>query len=414
MATLPAPVEVLRGIYLGVLTGVLPAVLAFGFGFAFRYVTGVTIPSFAVIGLGLALAGVNGGLLALVDPSITGSANSVALMTAVVVISMLSLYTHALGDRLGESAPRRLSLASLRSATVSADVVDLVGGRGEVAVTVAGEVRDLEGYPTLPDSLRADLGEVEWRFPADLPIDELESRMAERYRTTFDLQDVTVSIDRRGRAVVAAAPPTAGVSDRLETGTRAASVEALIPSGVARGDAVSVLLDGAVLEGTVVSARSADRTPATQEGDGGAVASPDSDVPPDRSVPTPRAPTTTGGWGRITVALDPAGARTLLAADEAAVVIDSRGSRSEFELVSFLRHAGQRLARLTVRPGGPLDGATLAEADLREEYGVAVLAVRGPSGWVVGPRGETTLEGDVELFVAGRREGLRRVREAVA
>jgi hypothetical protein len=256
MATFSIPLEVLRGMYLGILTGVLPALLAFGFGFLFRYVTGVSIPAFAVIVLGLALAGVNGGLLAIVDPSITQSANSVALMTAVVVVLMLSLYTHSLGDRLAATVPRHFSFRSIRETTISADVVDFVGGRGEVRVSVVGEVRDMEGYPPIPEPLRDALGAVQWRFPADLPIEELEARMAERFRTEFELQAVEVAIDARGRANVAAAPPHSGVSRRLDSGMRAVSLDALVPTGVARGETVTVLTDDATVDGIVVSARS--------------------------------------------------------------------------------------------------------------------------------------------------------------
>lgn len=56
------PVEVLPGLYLGILTGIIPALVAWAFGFAFEYVTGVTVPAFGVVVLAVAIAGVNGGL----------------------------------------------------------------------------------------------------------------------------------------------------------------------------------------------------------------------------------------------------------------------------------------------------------------------------------------------------------------
>lgn len=421
MATPSIPLEVLRGLYLGILTGVLPALLAFGFGFLFRYVTGVSIPSFAVIVLGLALAGVNGGLLAFVDPSITESANSIALMTAVVVVLMLSLYTHALGDRLATTIPRHFSLETIRETTISTDVIDFVGGRGEVHVSVVGEVRDMEGYPPLSESLRAALGAVEWRFPADLPIEELEARMRERYRTEFDLQEVEVTMDARGRASVSAAPPQSGVSGRLQAGQRAVSFEALVPTGVARGEAVTVLAGERAVEGRVVSARSGEtptETPVEPTGESDDVATDETDVSdelvsPDLQ-PESRAPTTTGGRGRVTVAVRPSEARDLLDAPDARVVVTSRGSRREFELVSLLRRAGQRLRRITLRSGGTVDGTTLGELAPREQFGVAILAVRNDTGWLVAPRGDASLQAGAEVYVVGTHDGVEQFREAVA
>lgn len=411
MAAPPLPLGIVQGLYLGILTGVIPALLAFGFGFLFRYVTGVTIPAFAVVVLALALAGVNGGLLALVDPTITQSANSVALMTAVVVVLMLSLYTHALGDRLATEVPHHITLKGLRSRTVSADVVELVGGLGEVHVEVVGEVRDMEGYPPLADDLRTSLGAVDWRFPADLPIGELEARMAERYRSEFDLQAVDVSIDERGRAIVVAAPPSSGVSGRLGTGTRAVSLEALVPTGVARGDTVTVVAGDGTVDGTVVSARS-DGAPAEAPSTPDEPGSTD-DAGATQQAPS-RAPTTTGGHGRITVAVPISQSQSLLDAADPAVVVTSRGHRREFELVSLLRRAGQRMRRLTIEADGPLDGVTLGEAGIREEYGVAILAVRGTDRWHIGPRGNVALAGDQEVYAIGSRTDLDRFQEAVA
>lgn len=417
MATLSIPLEILRGMYLGILTGVLPALLAFGFGFLFRYVTGVSIPAFAVIVLGLALAGVNGGLLAFVDPSITQSANSVALMTAVVVVLMLSLYTHSLGDRLATTVPRHFSFRSIRETTISADVVDFVGGRGEVTVSVVGEVRDMEGYPPIPEPLREALGAVEWRFPADLPIEELEARMAERFRTEFDLQAVEVAIDGRGRANVAAAPPHSGVSRRLESGMRAVSLEALVPTGVARGETVTVLTDDSAVDGIVVSARSGGATgerPAKPPSTSVAVADESVDEPTPEFTSPERAPTTTGGRGRITVAVTPGEARRLLDASDARVVVTSRGSRREYELVSLIRRAGQQLRKVTLGADGPFENVRLDEANLRADFGVAILALRTDSEWTVAPGGDTRLRAGTEVYVVGTRDAVERFREGVA
>lgn len=151
----PLPVEVVLGVYLGVLTGIIPALVAWGLGFVFRYVTGVSIPGFGVVVLALAIAGVNGGLLALTDQSVTRQATGPVVVVAILVVLMMSLYAHAKGDAMGASFPRYVSLRMLREQTLSADVVERVGGRGQVRVQVAGGVTDMEGYPPLPDDIRA-------------------------------------------------------------------------------------------------------------------------------------------------------------------------------------------------------------------------------------------------------------------
>lgn len=421
------PVQVLHGIYLGLLAGVVPAVVAFALGFLFRYVVGLTVPAFGVVVLGVALAGVNGGLLAFADPSITGAANAATLVVALLVVTMLTLYTHAVGDRLGADLPRRITLRTLRERTLSADVVDLVGGRSRVTVRVVGGVRDVEGYPPLPEPLRAELRAVAWEFPGDLRLSALAERVADRLRSEFDLQDVAVTVDERGRATVAAAPPAAGVSKRTPPGTRAVSVETLVPTGVARGDEVAVLVGGggedgsgggSRIEGTVVSARSGGAAAAAQQPSGTAAAAgsgdgdrEDGSGPADPPVQPP-APTTTGGEGRVTVAVSRADAEALLATGDAPVVVQSRSTGREYELLGVLRRAGRRVRRVTLADGDPL-GVAASPAGVREEYGVTVLAVRdgadggtGAVGWRVAPDATATLTGGQSLFVAGSRRDL--------
>jgi hypothetical protein len=403
MASLP--VEFLLGLYLGVLTGIVPAVVSWGLGFLFKYATGVSIPGFGVVVLALAIAGASGGLLALNDPSVTGSVLQIRLSVALLVVLMLSLYAHSVGDRMGANLPRRISLSRLTRRSLSTDVVELVGGRGQVRVTVAGAVSDIEGYAPLPADLRAQIRDGEWTFPADVPLAELETRFADRLRTEFDLPEVSVRLDERARATVAAAPPAAGVSKRVPTGKRAVSLSALVPTGLARGDAVRIVADGTVHEGSVVAVRS---------GDGGGAET--------TAVETPEAPAATdggtvadGGEGRVTVAVDRDAAGALLAAPpERLVVVRSRGTHREFELVTLLRRAGRRFRRVAVAPDSALDGTTLGEVAVRDAYGVAVLAVRHEGRWTVAPRGSQGVVAGDEVYVVGAADALARFQEAVA
>jgi len=412
------PIAIIYGIYLGVLTGIIPSLVAGTLGFLFKYITNVTLPGFGVVVLAVALAGINGGLLALADPTILDSANAPTIMTGLLVVMMMSLYAHAKGDQLGASVPRRISLRKLGEQTLSTDLVDVVAGRNEIRIHVVGEIEDIEGYPPLPEDLRAKIRDTDWRFPADLQVSELESRLAERLRTEFDLGDVTVSIDERGRATVAAAPPFSGLSRRVESGRRAVSLDGLVPTGLARGDVVTAVTDSAQVRGPIVSARSstasaepkasAEKKPESPtESKGGAGES-------EAVPPASRAPTTSGGEGQATIAVSRADVTPLLRADSAKLVVESQGTRHEYEVLSLLRRSGKRFRRLTVRAGGALDGVSIGVAKPRETYEVAILAARTASGWQFAPPGTTTLSAGDELFVVGTSAALDRFGEVVA
>ena len=357
--TQSVPIEILLGIYLGVLTGMFPALVSWGLGFIFKYVTGVSIPAFGVVVLALALAGINGGLLALTDPAVVQS--GVRVIVALIVVLMLSLYAHAKGDAMGMTIPRRFSFSRIRDRTLSSDVIERIGVRGEVHIEVVGEVTDMEGYPPLTEATRTEIKTGEWRLPADLPISELESRFAERLRTELDLSDVSVRIDERGRATVIAAPPLSGISKRVPAGRRAVSIDARVPTGLARGDDVTVIADDREIPGTVIAARSTLSTDTTTSND---------DESTDGAVPqSPTTPTTTGGKGRITVAVDRSNASELLSLTRARVVVNARGTRREFELISMLRRAGKRFKKVVVQPGGELAGRSIGDTNARDVYG---------------------------------------------
>lgn len=377
--------DLLLGIYIGVITGFFPALVAWVLGFVFKYFTGVTLPGFGVVVLGVGIAGVQGGLLGLLDPSITASP---ATLVALLVVMMLTLYAHAKGDQMGAEFPRRVTLRSLADKTLSNDVVERIGGYGEVRVT-AGEIRDIEGSPALPVALRNEIHLSEWRFPADLPLPELEKRLEDRLRHEYGLSEVVVVIDEKARADITAAPPIGGVSGRLPSGKRGVTVECLVPSGLARGDEVVVRTGERDVEGVVVSAYS---------GEGG-----EEEVveQPGEHKPVGSAPTTVGGWGRVTVAVQREDAEHLLEADVRRIVVESRGKRREYELVGLLKQAGKRFSKAVVSSGSMLAGKTISEAEIRESYGVGVLALGRNGDWVIGPRGSTRIDVGDELFVVG-------------
>jgi hypothetical protein len=183
---------------------------------------------------------------------------------------------------------------------------------------------------------------------------------------------------------------------------------------MSRGEAVTVVVGDEAVDGTLLSAKS----------DGGGAGRtgpvPDGGTTEGAEPVTTAAPTTDGGEGRVTVGVPRRDAETLLAADRGRVLVRSRGVHRELELLGLLRRGGKRIARVSVRAGGELDGTTLGAASVRETYDVAVLAVRrNPEtdhgrGWVFSPQGETELSASDELFAVGGRSALERFREAVA
>ncbi|ELZ66963.1 TrkA-C domain-containing protein [Haloferax prahovense DSM 18310] len=403
MASLP--VEVVYGLYFGILTGLVPAAVAWLLGFGFRYVTGVTVPGLAVVVLSVAIAGASGGLMALADPTITQSESQVRLTVALLVVLMGSLYAHNRGDAFANDIPRKMSLRKLTERSLSTDVVELVGGRGQVSVTVTGEVGDIEGYPPVPLDIRTSIRNGEWTFPADIPLVELESRFADRLQNEFDLAAVEVRLDERARATVSAAAPVGGLSKRLPTGKRAVSVTALVPTGLARGDEVVVVTDGGTVPASVAGVESVVETPSDADEDE------DEDDAPKAA---PRTPTAVGGEGRVTLAVDRGKVESLLGSDVKRFIVTSRGVRREFELVSLLRRAGKRFSRLSVRAESPLDGVTLGKAGVRDGYGVAVLAVRHGGNWTIAPRGDQEISAGDTLYAVGSRSDLTGFEEAVA
>jgi hypothetical protein len=397
------PVDILLGLYLGALVGVLPALCVWAASFGFRYREGLSLPRGGAVALGLGLAVLTGLVLSVVGEAVLDAAGPFRLALAAGVVVMLSTYAHSKGDRMAAEFPRRLSLSDLRGQALAREKADLIEDGAEVRVRVVGEVTDVDGYPPLSESMRGQLRNAEFELPADLRLSELEARVAERLETIYDLATVDVDIDERGRARVAAAPPFSGLSKRIDGGRHAVTVSGLVPTGIARGDEVTVITPSAQVRGTVVSARS----PGEDDGERPDIEPRSSEDPEDEEVPRPvRTPTTAGGEGQVTVAVTRTDVQPLLRASETKIVVESRDLDREYEVVSMLRRVGHRIQRIAVRSGSRLDGRSLGRTDLREDHDVAVLAVRKPSGWRLAPSGETRLEAGDELFAAGTHENL--------
>ncbi len=399
--------DIALGVYLGLLAGIFPAVVAFALGFGFRYMTGVSIPGLGVVVLAGALAGISGGLLGLVDEEL---AQSSAGITAFLVVLMLSLWAHSQGDKLGATVPRHLTLTGLRQAGLSTDILTRVDSYGQIRIKPVGAIGDIEGYPQLPEETRKTLREGSWKFPAALSIQELETRLAEKLLSEYDLSEVTVSINADGLAEISAAPETGGLSRRVPSGKRAASIGTLLPTGLAVGDNVRLDLASGSVTGEVVSARTGKPETESKEPEPTPT---DVEVKPDGGTETetaeklPHAPTTDGGDGSVTVALSPEQARQVIREETAKVTVQSRGKSREYEALDVLQRDGNQFRLMTVEEDGPFDGVTIGEMSIRDEYNVAILAIRRKTERIVAPRGSARLEAGDELIVTGKADPLK-------
>ena len=404
-------VEAVLGIYLGLLAGLFPAVVSFLLGFSFKYLTGVSIPGLGVVVVAGGLAGISGGLLGLLSPEVT---QSWAGVTALLVILMLSLWAHAQGDKLGAAVPKWLTLKRLGSVGLSTDIRHRVDTYGQVKIRPLGEVDDIEGYPPLPEETREAISSGSWKFPADLSLRELEGKLVEKLTEEFELAEVSVDVSKNGLANIRAAPGLAGLSRRVPSGKRAVSIRTRLPTGLAKGETVTLDLPDKSVVGDVLSARTLDTDGSVSQSTNTPVdATPDGGQVGETTESPPRPQTTTGGDGEVTVAVSSDTARHIVQQDFAKVTVHSRGKSREFEAIDVLQRDGNQFRSLTVNAGGRLEGTTLGEARVRDEYGVVVLAIRRPSERVVSPRGSATLSDGDELIVAGKPEAIGRFEEVI-
>ena len=400
MASLP--VEVLLGISFGLLVGLVPA-FAVGLGsFLAEYYGGYAVPGVAAVLVALPLAGANGYAVGLV--SATATVEEVPrVMIAALVALLLALYANSQGSHLAAELPRDLSQATRAQRTLSAAAIEDVDGSGQVTVRASGEIRDIEGYPSLSPALRRTLKTGAWRLPADLPLSELETRLADRLRSDYELADAAVSIDARGRASVAAAPPARDLAERVPDGWRAVSFSALLPTGLSPGDEVVVDASDATVDGHVLSAR----TDADREGPGADASDDTATVEGTGEGETRKQArsATAGGRGRVTVAVRTSDARAVLGEDEAAVRVTSRGTSHVFEAFSHLERAGQAVRRVR------LDDAS--RAALADDPDLSVVGVRRTDedgrSWQFDPDAVAVEDAD-EAFVVGA-DGSERIRE---
>ncbi len=160
------PVQVLFGLYLGALTGVVPALVAWTLGFVFRYVTGVSVPGFGVVVLCVAIAGVQGGLLGLLDPAI---GQSPIIVVALVVVMLSSQYAHAKGDSMGATFPAESDFGSYAKTACRATSSSASGGSDRSACERRATSATSRGIRRFPTTSERPSPRTSGRSPATCP-----------------------------------------------------------------------------------------------------------------------------------------------------------------------------------------------------------------------------------------------------
>lgn len=347
-----AYVELILGISLGVIVGVLPAIVAF--------LLGTALPSLAerrfarlVVGLvSLPAAVVVAVFLDVAPPGIEQAPRIVAGGT-VVVLSVL--YGFSLGARVGSALRRDGGAEREHGRPLSSSAIDSVDATGQVTISPSTDVGDVSGYPPLSEDLRATIASEQWRLPADLPLSELEARIERQLRTTYGLSQVDVTVDPRGTASVDAAPPVTGIARRVPDGCRAVSLPTLLPDGVTPGDVAVIETEAGTVDAVILSASPGrtreERSASTDRFSGPTDRSPSGEPGSDhRSLGdgTDGSPTSSDDLDRVTVAVPTAAADALLAADGATVAVKSRDTRPDFRAISSLDRSGYAVRVTTV------------------------------------------------------------------
>lgn len=396
------PYESLIGVSFGLLVGFVPALLVGVTAIGSRLVADRSLPVAA--GLAAVPIALGTGVAASVFDPGAGLAHGYRLMTAAIVVGILGVVAASQGTRIGAELPRDRSFPTVRGRALSADAIDAVDAAGHVTIRPTGSIREFEGYPSLSPDLRTALEAGSWRLPADLQLSELERRLERRLRTEYGLSKVDVSVDGRGRATIAAAPPTKGVAATLSDGTRAVTVSGLLPTGIEPGDRVAI--DARSDDGAAVVGTDATDNPIRGEvraiGDGvdvkndpgtSADTEPETDARPAIDVRSSEASRryadagADGGWGSLTVIVETADAGRLLEAERCRIAVLPSGDTHAFEAAALLEEAGRPITAVEAPDDGELEGD-----------GAETLGVHSGDEWefTVESDGDTASDGDVD------------------
>ncbi|CCQ32351.1 hypothetical protein HTIA_0200 [Halorhabdus tiamatea SARL4B] len=269
------------------------------------------------------------------------------------VTALLGWYGHGLGSRIAGDVPAADPTRSHRGRALSPATVASADEDGRVSIDVTCELAGAKCGPALPTATLDAIESRSWRFPVDLPVDTLETRLAARISTAFGLDVERVSIDQQGRASVAVKLSTSSVPTQLPDGKRAVTVETTIPAGLAPDDRVTLAVEEESVDATVLAVapvRNEDQSHRGRRTDGVESRSrrqvesvtPEA-IPPDR--------TTAGGNCDVTVAVEAEAVSTVLTADPVTLLVRPSGGNHARGALRQLRRGGMVLRRVRVDEG---------------------------------------------------------------
>ena len=295
-------VGVSSGLALGFVSALLVGLVTVVSGVVRKRAVSIAVGAVLVIFLTL-VAGWSAGLF-----SVGTTSQVTRIATLSIVAGLLGVVATNQGNQIATELPLHRTLPMVRGQALSPTAVDAVDAIGQVTIRPIGAIGEFDSYPPLSPPVRRAIESETWRFPADLQLAELERRLELRLRTAYGVTQVDVSIDGRGLATIAAAPPAKGVATGLSPGTRAVTVSGILPTGIEPGDGVSIWATSSEISGEVL-----------------AIAETDIDSRTD--------------W--LTVAVPTAQVGELLDVDTPRIAIRPSGEHREFEAIALLERAGR-------------------------------------------------------------------------
>ncbi|MEM2098293.1 MAG: hypothetical protein QXU99_00895 [Candidatus Bathyarchaeia archaeon] len=238
-----AILEVLSGIFKGIILGTIAFFTVMLLSIIYRYFTNERLSSFIGIAFGLGFLGFSGGLLAILEtPSIGGASE-------ILVVTIFAVWGVNTGDKIAEKIPKKgfHAFNALKGGKSLYTLVKLPNAR---------LIYDIASKPRVPASLKSELSEREFILPSDLPIEEVAKRVKRRLITEWGIGDVELELDQDGKVIhLAVSAKEQGLSTLIPEGKVAIPIECTVfPSNLAPGDIINVFLsNNEVLEKIEVS-----------------------------------------------------------------------------------------------------------------------------------------------------------------
>ncbi|ADB59243.1 hypothetical protein Htur_0342 [Haloterrigena turkmenica DSM 5511] len=240
-------VEWTRTALLGILGyGLLAGVGALTVAFGYRGATVRKSPHGAAVLAGLALP--SGWLVlealrrgeVVVDSPLVHYTSGSYLLGLVAAGALAATGGYRLGDHLA------CGVYDVTELETDGSAADLVRSAGlAVAVALPESIDDAEGYPAVDDAVKRKLAGRQLRFPNDLTLPELRSRLEARLESDFDIGYVRAELSEDGAVeAVSVGDRTHGISPSLGPDRVAVAVAGDPPARASTGDPVEVWTDG--------------------------------------------------------------------------------------------------------------------------------------------------------------------------